>query len=215
MTASQITPEPQERGAWLRTLYQLTHSDTRWAKEQGWRVVNWTLLLFGALLAIAKWLAPDFSLSAFVIANLFLLAVGIYYLVNLHCWALSNRKSAEQLEAQIPEDVASLLDRRGKGAGAFSDRHGEGTRPRLSPRPANYPALCCREVSQIVACHIGGHGGRGGGCGGRNRRHGNDGRYCRRWRRRGRCSLLGIAFVPAFCGGFPHVAGSERTAIRP
>lgn len=115
MSTSPITPEPQERGAWLRTLYQLTHSDTRWAKEQGWRVVNWTLLLFGALLAIAKWPAPYFSLCAFVIANLFLLAVGIYYLLDLHCWTQSNRKSAEQLEAQIPEDVLSLLDRRAPG----------------------------------------------------------------------------------------------------
>ncbi|MEK7815586.1 MAG: hypothetical protein AAB294_02060 [Pseudomonadota bacterium] len=115
MSASPTTPEPQERGAWLRTLYQLTHSDTRWAKEQGWRVVNWTLLLFGALLAIAHLLAPHFSLCAFVIAGLFLLAVGIYYLVGLHCWALSNRRSAEQLEAQIPKDVVSLLDRRAPG----------------------------------------------------------------------------------------------------
>jgi len=115
MAASPADLEPRECAAWLRTLYQIAHSDTRWAKEQGWRVVNWTLLLFGALLAIAHLLMPHFSIIAFVIAGVFVLAVGICYLVDLHRWALRTRGNAERLEAQIPEDIASLLDRRAPG----------------------------------------------------------------------------------------------------
>ena len=115
MAASQADLEPRERAAWLRMLYQIAHSDIRWAKEQGWRVVNWTLLLYGALLGTAHLLTPHFSITAFVIAGVFVLAVGTYCLVDLHRWALRTRGNAERLEAHIPEDITALLDRRAPG----------------------------------------------------------------------------------------------------
>ncbi len=114
MAAPQEELENRERASWLRTLYQIAHSDTRWAKEQGWRVVNWTLLLFGGLFGIAHLLRPHVSVTAFLIASVLVLVVAVFYLIGLHRWALSTRGTAERIEAQIP-DIASVLDRRCPG----------------------------------------------------------------------------------------------------
>ena len=115
MAAPQEELEDHERASWLRTLYQVAHSDTRWAKEQSWRVINWTLLLFGGLLGIARLLRPHVSITAFLIATVPVLVVAVFYLIGLHRWALSTRGTAERIEAQIP-DIASVLDRRRPGA---------------------------------------------------------------------------------------------------
>jgi hypothetical protein len=96
--------------SWLRTFYQLVHSDTRWTKEQGWRVVNWTLLLYGAILGIAKFLLPTLPQITFVLVDGGVLLVAIIYLVDLHLSAAALRRSATRIEGEIPE--ASLLERR-------------------------------------------------------------------------------------------------------
>lgn len=88
---------------WLRSLYQLAHSDLRWMKEQGWRVVNWALLLYGAVLGIAKFFFPQTAPITFILVDGGILLLAIYYLVDLYLSEVSTRKTTERIEAQIPE----------------------------------------------------------------------------------------------------------------
>ena len=99
-----------ETTSWLQTLYQVAHSDTRWAKEQGWRVVNWTLLLFGALLGIQK-IVPNLPLCAFLVGDAVVVFVAGFYLIDLQSWSSGMRRTADKIENRIP-NVASILERR-------------------------------------------------------------------------------------------------------
>jgi len=92
-----------EVASWLRSLYQLAHSDIRWMKEQGWRVVNWALLLYGAVLGIARFFLPQTPPWLFISVDVGILLVAIWYLVDLHLSGVSTRQTSARIEAQIPE----------------------------------------------------------------------------------------------------------------
>lgn len=102
--------EDSETNSWLRTLYEITHSDTRWAKEQGWQVVNWTLLLFGAVLGIQQ-IVPALPLYAFLVADTAIVLVASFYLLDLHWWTSGMRRTADRIENEIP-NASTLLERR-------------------------------------------------------------------------------------------------------
>lgn len=112
MMMSQQEKEDPDQASWLRTLYQIAHSDTRWTKEQGWRVVNWTLLLYGAVLGTAKYLLPKLSSTVFIFVDMGVLIVALIYLVKLHLSAAGTRRTAARIEDRIPPDVVTLLERR-------------------------------------------------------------------------------------------------------
>lgn len=105
------TEVDKEKGSWLRTLYQTAHSDIRWAKEQGWRVVNWALLLFAALLAIARYPLSSVPATAFAAVDALVLLVAMVFLVELHLWAAATRRTAAKIEKEIG-DLVTLLERR-------------------------------------------------------------------------------------------------------
>jgi len=110
-----VTPSEQKNGdpdttGWLQTFYQIAHSDTRWAKEQGWKVVNWALLLFGALLGIQQYFVPNVSSFVFPVVDTAVLLIAIFFLLDLHSWASSTRRTAEKIENKIP-NVDSILER--------------------------------------------------------------------------------------------------------
>lgn len=96
-----------ERGSWLPTLYEIAHAEIRWAKEQGWRVVNWALVLFGGLIAVAKLLQPTPWYYFAALALLVLLA-GYFFVDDLHESAASARGNADRIEKRIP-GAAELL----------------------------------------------------------------------------------------------------------
>jgi hypothetical protein len=103
--------EQRTRSDWLRLFYQLAHSDIRWAKEQGWRVVNWALLLFGASLALYKFL-EDVSLWAFALLDAVVAVIAIVYLVDLHLFAAGNRETGSRIQSQVPGINGILSHRR-------------------------------------------------------------------------------------------------------
>jgi len=109
MPSEQKNKDP-DTTSWFQTFYQIAHSDTRWAKEQGWQVVNWTLLLFGALLGIQK-LVPNLPLCAFLVADVVVVLVAGFYLIDLQWWSSGMRRTADKIENLIP-NVASILERR-------------------------------------------------------------------------------------------------------
>ena len=87
---------------WLRLLYQLAHSDIRWAKEQGWRVVNWALLLFAASLGLYKFL-HDVSLWVFALLDAGIGVIAILYLADLHQFAAVSRDTGSRIQAHMPK----------------------------------------------------------------------------------------------------------------
>lgn len=104
--------EDGERGSWLRTLYETAHAEIRWSKEQGWRVVNWALVLFGGLIAVAKLLQPTpwYYFAAFA---LLVLLAAFFFVDELHDSAALARGNADGIEKQIP-GAAEFLRRGGE-----------------------------------------------------------------------------------------------------
>ena len=95
--------QDQEVVSWLRSLYQLAHSDLRWMKEQGWRVVNWALLLYGAVLGIAKYFLPQTTPIIFILVDVGILLLAIYYIDNLYHSEVSTRETTTCIGEQIPK----------------------------------------------------------------------------------------------------------------
>ena len=119
MPKSERQDRGSESGSWLRTLYQHSRSDTIWAKEQGWRVVNWALVLFGANLSAQRYIISDIvSPVIFVLIDAGILLAAILYIVDLHCSANYSRRLAARIEEKIPE-VTALLEPPGHGQNRF------------------------------------------------------------------------------------------------
>jgi len=104
MPFSEDTPSPPDADTWLLTLYELSHSDVRWAKEQGWRAVNWAFLLFGALVPLAKILLPQVHLMAFATLVFMLAVLAIGYLTELHLFAAESRRRYVEIQRRVMMD---------------------------------------------------------------------------------------------------------------
>ena len=100
-----------DRDAWLRTWYQLAHADVRWAKEQGWRVVNWGLLILGALVAVAKYASAQASPIVFSLIGAAVVIVAIAWLVDLHRFAEYGRRTCadtcKEIKWEVPGGVTT------------------------------------------------------------------------------------------------------------
>ena len=74
---------------WQKVLYQSYQSDIRWAKERGWRVVQGSVILLGALLAAEKSIGG----TAWVWAGLAiaLTVAAVLYLSDLYRFAAQSR----------------------------------------------------------------------------------------------------------------------------
>jgi len=106
-----------DRGSWLRTLYQVAHSDTRWAKEQSWRVVYWSLLLFAAELAIFKYLGPGGHVKVFIALTITILFVGIISLYDLRQSVAGTRHTTDKIQRDEFRELSRFLDLRSASLG--------------------------------------------------------------------------------------------------
>jgi hypothetical protein len=98
-TNHNTTEVPKDE--WLLLLYEQSHSDIRWAKEQSWRVVNWALLLFAANLGIHKYLS-NFSVLYFGLLDAAVAIIAVVYLADLHNFAHCSRSNGLKIEKQVP-----------------------------------------------------------------------------------------------------------------
>ena len=78
---------------WVKILWQHLQSDIRWAKEQGWRSLQWVLLLLAALATTATKI-PSWILipAAFIVG-----VVGVYYQCDLHEFAKRARTPSDKI----------------------------------------------------------------------------------------------------------------------
>ena len=101
MSGEQNKPPPDE---WVKMWYQLAHSDIRWAKEQGWRALQWTIVLLVALVVAAKQI-ESMPRWAFVILILLVGFIALWYQLDLHQFAKRSRDFANKLRENIPLPV--------------------------------------------------------------------------------------------------------------
>jgi hypothetical protein len=98
---------------WLLALYQMSHSDVRWCKEQGWRAVSWTFALFGAISALYRYPFAKAPLCPFVIIVLAIMIAFAFYARGLQSFAKEARERSDKIEARAPVEVRDLLASRG------------------------------------------------------------------------------------------------------
>lgn len=94
-------PLDAEQAAWHRALYGLAHSDIRWSKEQGWRVVNWALLLYAAVVAFFRYWPSHIAVWSYFLAPLVAL-VAIAFEWHLHSFAKEARGTIRNIRPKIP-----------------------------------------------------------------------------------------------------------------
>jgi hypothetical protein len=93
---------------WKKLLVELAWSDIRWAKEQGWKVLQWSIVLLAAVYAASRQL-QDIPVGVYI---LFVVAIGfiaVWYLVDLHTFAKDSRDRFRTLAEGVSElsDVLS------------------------------------------------------------------------------------------------------------
>ena len=91
--------EPSDE--WRRTWFQNAHSDMRWAKEQGWKALQWIILLQAAATAAQSQLG-NLDVRVFQGSVAGIGAVGVWYLIDLHLFGRSSRRTAEGLLIAVP-----------------------------------------------------------------------------------------------------------------
>lgn len=100
--------------AWFLTVYELAVADTRWAKEQSWRVVQWLFALFGAVLTLYRYPFARAEPWSFAVIVLTLGAVSAFYLWQLHAFAASARVKSSKIDQSMPSGVRKILGERGR-----------------------------------------------------------------------------------------------------
>lgn len=85
---------------WSRQKATILHSDIRWAKDQGWRSLQWVILLQAAVYAAETrigWLGE----VAYVILACVVFALGLLYQIDLYRFA---EKSRARFRATVPPE---------------------------------------------------------------------------------------------------------------
>ena len=90
-----------------RTLYELAHSDIRWAKEQSVHAVYWSFLLFAALIPLAKLLISFLRPPAIIPVAVLVGVLAVIYLLDLNQFAAGSRRRIEKLQklANLDSDL--------------------------------------------------------------------------------------------------------------
>lgn len=96
-----LPPSAEPTDEWRRTWFQNAHSDMRWAKEQGWRALQWILLLLAGMTAAQSQL-PALPKALFEALIVLSGVIGAWYLWDLHKFGQSSRDTAEGLVKDVP-----------------------------------------------------------------------------------------------------------------
>jgi len=104
MPTAESDPTDPKQDPWLHTVYEVSNSDTRWAKEQAWRVINWSFLLLAALIPIAKILVSHVPLWSFTVVGLALVSFSWLELVRLYRFADQARARCNDIQTRVRID---------------------------------------------------------------------------------------------------------------
>jgi hypothetical protein len=106
---SQALGDPPDD--WVKIWYQTAHSDIRWAKEQGWRALQWTVVLLAGLVAAARQIG-SIPQQVFLILIFTVAAFAIFYQADLHKFAKHSRSITEGVLKKVPGRKENLPKRK-------------------------------------------------------------------------------------------------------
>ena len=108
-----MTVDDNAEREWLAAVYDTAISDTRWAKEQGWRATEWSLVLSGGVLALYRYPFHTAPVWIFVLISAALATLFNYYLCRLHVFAKKSRSRNDAIKKLMPEKVQYIVGNRG------------------------------------------------------------------------------------------------------
>lgn len=85
---SRVSDLPDE---WRKTWFENAHAEVRWSKEQGWRVLEGSVLLLGGIVA-ASLSISEFSVVWVAVMVVVVVGFAILYMVDLHRSANKSRR---------------------------------------------------------------------------------------------------------------------------
>jgi hypothetical protein len=109
---------------YIRLAYQSALEDIRFFKKQQWIVTNYTLLIYGAILAASRVIASSgnewFAYILGIVGLLSLFLIG-----QLQCSTIRARDRKNAIRGRVSEDLRALLFGRSRGSCAeFFDQYG-------------------------------------------------------------------------------------------
>ena len=112
LSESDGDPSGTDQREWLSELYQLAHSDVRWAKEQGWRIASWTFALLAAILALYRDPFSHAPVCYFAIMVAAIVISAGCFLFDLDSFAREARTKSDSIETAMPERMKTILPKR-------------------------------------------------------------------------------------------------------
>ena len=107
-TTDSDRPRAQISDEYVRLAYQSALEDIRFFKKQQWIVTNYTLLIYGAILAVSKAIvATQDEWFVYVLGIVGLLSLLL--IVQLQCSTARARCRKDAIRARISEDLQKLL----------------------------------------------------------------------------------------------------------
>jgi hypothetical protein len=93
--------EEDSRSEWEIAGYQEALADIRWAKERMGEIVQWAVILLGALTAVARTVSA-FGSCSFVTFGVLVSGCAIWWLIDLHLFARKTRDRVDSLLERAP-----------------------------------------------------------------------------------------------------------------
>lgn len=98
--------------SWVLAIYGSAITDIRWAKEQSWKVVQWSFALFGGIIALYRFPFANLKRPSWLVFPA--LAIGaaagtIFYLLDLHRFAKESRHKTDRAEDEAPRIAHVVL----------------------------------------------------------------------------------------------------------
>lgn len=130
--------DTESKSDWHKIWFQHAHSDSRWAKEQGWKVSQWTVVLIAGLVAAGRQLTTV-PVEVWFMALVLIEAFAIWYLLDLHRFGKTSRDTSERL-LKKPDELKAWR---------------EDLLPKREKDPHHYTHLVARIVVVVAAGVIG------------------------------------------------------------
>ncbi len=94
---------------YIRLAYQSALEDIRFFKRQQWIVTNYTLLIYGAIIAVSKVVKPAGNEWLTYILCIIACLFSFFLIIQLHCSTQKARKRRDATEERIPQNLKNLL----------------------------------------------------------------------------------------------------------
>jgi hypothetical protein len=93
---------------YIRLAYQSALEDIRFFKKQQWIVTNYTILIYGAIIAVSR-VAKSAGNEWLTYATGIIALLSLLLIIQLQCSTQKARNRRDAVKERIPQNVANLL----------------------------------------------------------------------------------------------------------